>query len=158
MGYCVTTISSSGFYSLSSRHTATATFIILSFWSGNVLHNVCLGSAPRGMLLPRKNLILLSTFLSFFEEVPTCVSVIDFEEKLGSCLSSCLPGKLRPTVIRTFDSSEFEKCLSQPTTQIMERHDFRTIVDFLLMKLRTALDRDWLKKLPTLYKVTHLFT
>ena len=77
------------------------------FWSGNVLHNVCFGSAPRGMLLPRKVLNLLSSFLSLFEEVPTCISVIDFEKNLGCCLSSCLPGKQRPTVVRTFDSANY---------------------------------------------------
>ena len=57
MVYCVTTIASSGYYSLALQLKITATFIILKFWSGIVLHRVYLDSAPRGMLLPRSILI-----------------------------------------------------------------------------------------------------
>ena len=153
MGYCVTAISSSGHYSLALQHTNTTTFVILNFWSGNVLHRVCLGSAPRGMLLPRKVLSLVSSFLSLFVTVPTCISLIDVGEKLGECLSTCPPWKQQTTIICTFGTEELEKSLAMPTAQIIERHDFRTIIDFLLMKLRTALDRDWLKKIPPLHKV-----
>ena len=153
MGYCVAAISSSEHYSLALQHTTTATFVILNFWSGNVLHRVCLGSAPRGMLLPRKILSLVSSFLSLFDTVPTCISLIDIGEKLSECSAPSLPGKQQPTVICTFGIEEFEKSLAMPTAQIIERHDFRTIIDFLLMKLRTALDREWLRKIPLLHKV-----
>ena len=49
--------------------------------------------------------------------------------------------------------NDFERCLATPTAQIIERHDFRTILDFLLMKLRTALNKDWLQSVPILHKV-----
>ena len=153
MAYCVTMVNSSGFYSLALQHTPTASFIILNFWSGNVFHRVCLGSTPRGMLLPHRILNFISSFLCLFETFPTCVAVINVGDKLGDCLSTCLPGKQQPANIRTFNPEEFERSLSVPTAQIIERHDFRTILDFLLMKLRTALDMDWLKKLPLLHKV-----
>ena len=74
-------------------------------------------------------------------------------DKLGECVSTCLPGKQQPANIQAFSPEEFERCLSVPTAQILERHNFRTILDFMLMKLRTALVRDWLKKLPLLHKV-----
>ena len=85
--------------------------------------------------------------------IQSCVALIDFSEKLSECLSSCLPGKQQSSVVSSYGPEEFEKTLALPTSQIIERHDFRTILDFLLMKLRTALDRDWLKKLPLLHKV-----
>ena len=124
------------------------TYVNIGFWSGNVLHHVCLGSAPRGMLLPRKILVLISSFISLFETPPACVSLINFDEKMSHCLSNCLPGDHQPSVVRTYGPEEFEKSLGLPTSQIIERHDYRTILDFLLMKLRTALDKDWLQKLP----------
>ena len=117
----------------------------------------CLGSAPRGMLLPRKILGLISSFISLFETPPTCVSLNNFDEKMSHCLSSCLPGDHQPSIVRTYGPEEFEKSLGLPTSQIIERHDYRTILDFLVMKLRTALDKDWLQKLPLLYKVTCIF-
>ena len=95
----------------------------------------------------------VSSFISLFEEAPSCVALIDFSEKLSECLSNCLLGKQQSSVVSSYGPEEFEKSLAFPTSQIIERHDFRTILDFLLMKLRTALDRDWLKKLPLLHKV-----
>ena len=95
----------------------------------------------------------VSSFISLFEEAPSCVALTDFSEKLSECLSNCLPGKQQSSVVSSYGPEEFEKSLALPTSQIIERHDFRTILDFLLMKLRTALDRDWLKKLPLLHKV-----
>ena len=74
-------------------------------------------------------------------------------ELLGDCLSYCLSGKQQPANAGTFNPEEFEQCLSIPTAQIIELYDYRTILGFLLMKLRTELDRDWLKKLPLLHKV-----
>ena len=74
-------------------------------------------------------------------------------EKLNSCLSSELPGRQRPCIVNNFGPEKFERCLALPTAKIIERHDFRTIVDFLLMKLRTALDKNWLQSLPLLHKV-----
>ena len=112
ISYCVTAIASSGFYSLALQQTPTASFLILSFWSGNVFHRVCLGCAPRGMLLPRKILSLMSSFLSLFETEPTCLSLVNFGDKLGDCLSTCLPGKQPPTVVKTYGPDEFEKSLS----------------------------------------------
>ena len=40
--------------------------------------------------------------------------------------------------------------LAIPTAQLIEHHDYRTILDSLLMRLRRALDRYWLKKVPLL--------
>ena len=156
ISYCVTAIASSGFYSLALQQTPTASFLILSFSSGNVFHRVCLGCAPRGMLLPRKILSLMSSFLSLFETEPTCLSLVDLGDKFGDCLSTCLPGKQPPTVVKTYGPDEFEKSLSLPTSQIIERHDYRAILDYLLMKLRTALDKDWLQQIPVLHKVKYL--
>ena len=153
MDYCVQSIFSSGHYSLAVQHTPITTYIILCFWLENVLHRVCIGGAPRGLLLPRKILSLVSSFLSLFETAPNCVSLIGFGDKLNDCLSSCLPGLKPPSIVNCFGPKEFERTLAVSTARIIERHDFRSILDFLLMKIRTALDKDWLQKLPLLHKV-----
>ena len=155
MAYYVKAISASGYYSLAIQHTTTASYVVLCFWSESVMHRVCIGGAPRGLLLPRRILSLVASFLSLFEELPVCVSLIGFEDKLSECLGSCLSGTKAPSVVNTFGVKDFERCLATPTAQIIERNDFRTILDFLLMKLRTALDKDWLQSLPILHKVYH---
>ena len=153
MDYCVKAISTSDCYSLAIQHTTTASYVILCFLSESIMHRVCFGGAPRGLLLPRRVLSLVSSFLSLFEVLPACVSLIGNEDKLNECLRSCLSGTKTPSLVNTFGANDFERCLATPTAQIFERRDFRTILDFLLMKLRTAIDKDCLQSLPTLHKV-----
>ena len=99
------------------------------------------------------SLTLLASFLSLFDVAPPCIAFIGVEEKLSDCLQNSLPGTKKPFSVKTYEPVEFESSLASPTAQIIERHDFRTILDFLLMKMRTALDRDWVQNLPTLHKV-----
>ena len=155
VNYCVTHIGSSQNYSLSLYRTPTKTLLFISFWSGNVYQRVCIGAGPRGVLVPRKLLDLLSSFITLFEAPPTWVTLIDMCERLNVSLTATLPGSFRPSTVNSFGPNEFEKYLSLPTARIIERHDFRTIIDFLLTKLRTALDRDWLQSLPLLHKVRY---
>ena len=109
----------------------------------------------REILITRRILDLISSFLSLLEQPLSCISVLGVGDKLGDCLASTLPGTRRAKVVNTYGPDEFEKSLEMPTAQIreIERHDFCPILDYLLMKLRTALDRDWLHSLPTLHKV-----
>ena len=158
LNYCVTSISVSGSYSLSVQYTSTHNYVYVNFWSGSVYYQICLGSGPRGPLIPKKILTVISSFITFFESVPSCISLINCSARLEACLLSSLPGQKLPSALCSFGSTEFERCLSVPTSKILERHDFRTILDFLLMKLRTASDRDWIHSLPVLHKVVLLFS
>ena len=103
---------------------------------------------PRRLLLPRQILFLMVSFLSLFEELPFCVSMIGFEDKLNECLISCFSVTKTPSIVKSIGAIEFERSLATPTAQILEHHDFRTFLDFLLMKLRTALHKNWLQSLP----------
>ena len=157
ISYCITHITSSGNYSLVLQRSPTHSFLFLSFWSGNIFQQVCIGTGPRGVLVPKKILILISSLLSLFESPPNCISLVDMEEKLSSCLISVLNCDPKPSIVNSFSPAEFEKCLATPTAKIIERHDFRTNIDYLLLKLRTALDRDWVHSLPVLHKVVFYF-
>ena len=154
INYCVTTTATSGNYSLMFQHNSADSVLILCFRSGNVFHQICLATAPRGMLLPREILALTSFFLSLFEVPPPCAAIVGAGEKLSAGLPSVLQGEMKTSIVYTFGPGELEQVLASPTAKIIERHDYRCILDFLLMKLRTALDQKWLQSLPTLYKVT----
>ena len=104
MNYCVNKITSTGSYSVSLQHSATNSFVILSFWSGNVYHRVGLGSYPRGMLLPRKILTLLASFLSLFDVAPPCVAFIGVGEKLADCFQNSLLGTKKKHFLSKFTS------------------------------------------------------
>ena len=153
ISYGITHITSSGNYSLVLQHTPIQSFRFLSFWSGNIFQQVCVGTGPRGVLIPKKSLALMSSLLCLFESPPNCISQVDMREKRSSCLVSVLNCNPKPSIVSSFSPAEFEKCLVTPTANLIERHDFRTIIDYLLLKLRTALDRDWVHSLPVLHKV-----
>ena len=113
-----------------------------------------MGSGPRGILLSKKNLALISSCLSLFESPPNCFEPHQFDEGLGACLVISLPGKKRPKVVNGFGPMELEKCLAMPTSRLLGRFDFRSFLD-LLMKLRTVLHQEWLETIPVLHKVPH---
>ena len=87
LNYCVTNVNASGVYSLSLMSHPTEKTLYLSFWSGNVLHQVCIGTGPRGNLIPRKILSLVASFISLFETTPPCISLIGLGERLSHCLN-----------------------------------------------------------------------
>ena len=151
--HCVTSISGNETCSLSFQSDQLETHIFLNFWAGTVFYQVCLGTGPRGTLVPKKMMGLTASFMSLFDKHPSCICLTDCPDRLNSCLKSSPPGRLRPSSVNGFGPNELERCLSLPTSRILERHDYRTILDFILMKLQTALDRDWLQSLPTLHKV-----
>ena len=153
VNYCVTNVTANGTYSLSMVHLATESSLYLGFWSGNVFHQVCIGTGLRGFLIPRKVLTLIASLISLFDTPPPRACLVGLGERLNFCLMSALPGQQRPNTLNNFGLEEFERSLALPTAKIIERHDYKTIIDFLLLKLRTALDRDWLQSIPLLHKV-----
>ena len=56
------------------------------------------------------------------------------------------PRKQQPTNVRTFNPDEREQSLSIPTAQIIERHDYRTILHFfndeVAYSVRPGLDEE----------------
>ena len=118
LNFCVTNVNASGVYSLSLMSHPTENTLYLSFWSGNVLHQVCIGTGPRGILIPRKILSLIASFISLFETAPPCISLIGLGERLSLCLSTTSPGHPRPIIINNFGEDEFERCLALPTPKL----------------------------------------
>ena len=153
LSYCASSITVSETDSLSFQCSQFKTHIFLNFWSGNVFYQICLGAGPRGTLIPKRMMGTIAAFLGLFDSPPSCVCLVDCPEKLCTCLKTSLPGKLNSASVNVFNQAELARCLSFPTSRILEGHDYRTILDFLLMKLRTALERDLLQSLPTLHKV-----
>ena len=61
---------------------------------------------------------------------PSCVCLVNCHEKLCTCLKRSLLGKVKSTSVIGFNYAELERCLSIPTSRILERHDYRIILDF----------------------------
>ena len=153
LDYCVISFSVTNSYSLSVKLTPTDTHVFLNFWSGNVYDQTCLGCGRRRLLMPKNILVTISSFINLFETAPSCVSVFDCNAKLETCLIYTLPRQLQPSALCSFGADELERCQAVSTAKILEGHDFRTVLDFFLMKLRTELDKDCRLAIPVLHKV-----
>ena len=75
-------------------------------------------------------------------------------------VTSFLHAGRRPAAVQSFGPLQLEKSLAVPKSRTLERHNFLalTILNFLLMNLRTAMDREWLQSLPALYKVIFFYS
>lgn len=155
MFYCTRSVEDSSFFSFELVKGVPEDLVFLNFWNEDSLQRVCLGVAPHGFLVPKITLKLIASFYSLFEKSPACLSVVGFDDKLYSSLSSY--SKLKKKKIMrspTFKPKDLEKSLLLPSVKILDRYDYRSILDFLLLKLRTALDNDWLQSLPDLHKAS----
>ena len=154
MFYCTRSVEESSFFSFELVKGVIEDLLFLNFWNGNSLQRICLGAAPHGFLVPKVTLRLIAAFYSLFDRSPICLSTVGFDDKLFSSLVLHLKLK-KKKVIRslTFRPKDLEKSLALPSVKILDRYDYRSILDFLLLKLRTALDSDWLLSLPDLHKV-----
>ena len=59
-------------------------------------------------------------------------------------------------IVPNFSYEELYKTLAGPTIKILDRYNFRSVIQFFLMKLHSPLDSDWLSNLPELRKVISL--
>ena len=57
-----------------------------------------------------------------------------------------------------FDPEDLQRVLVIPSVQVMDRFDFRSVLDFLLLRLRSASGSSWLSGLLEFQKVIfHIF-
>ena len=57
-------------------------------------------------------------------------------------------------VVPTFSYEDLDRVLAGPTIKILDRYDYHSVLQFLLMKLRTASGSLWLNELSELRKVS----
>ena len=151
--YSVCSIEGSDFFSFEVKDLSTETQLFLSFWSENAYHNICIGTFPRSLSIPKSLLRCVAAFLSLFLDQPSCLALIGFGDRLFQSVRGQFKNPQLVNRCPTFLPRDLDKCLSMPSSKILDRYDYRSILDFLLLKLRLARDHDWLLNLPELHQV-----
>ena len=140
LSYCITTIESSGSYSLRLAFTAQETRLFVNFWSGNSLHSMCLAVLP-GRLTNQSALIpIISSFVALLDKEVHLLFLSGFSRRLAWTISRVLP--------------QHKTICSTPK---FGPEDFRSVLDFLLLRLRSACGSSWLSSLPNFEKVYLLY-
>ena len=153
LSYSITSIESTGSYSLRLAFTAQETRLFVNFWSGNSLHSMCLAVLP-GQLLNQSDLIpIISNFFALLDKEAHLLFLSGSSRRLAWTISRVLPQEKRICSTPKFGPEDLEELLLVPTVQILDRFNFRSVLDFLLLRLRSACGSPWLSSLPNFEKV-----
>ena len=96
---------------------------------------------------------VISCFLAAPSNPPVIHSLIGFDNRTAKTLVTELNQVAPACSVPTFTHEDLYKVLAGPTVEILDRYDNHSVLQFLLMKLRTALDLTWVNNLPELRKV-----
>ena len=158
LSYCVNSIETSKSYSLRITSCSNETKLSVNFWVGNSLHSMCIAVYPSRTNSPAVFIPPISGFLALLHEDVQLQFVTGFTQRFTCSLSRILPQHQRICSVPKFDAEDLESALLVPSVQILDRFDFRSVLDFLIMRLRSAIGSTWLTALPDFQKVTILCT
>ena len=150
--YSVCSFESSEFFSFQVKDLPTETQLFLSFWSENAYHCICIGTFPKSLSIPKSLLRSVAAFLALFLNQPSCLALIGFGDRLFQSVRGHFENPQLLNRCPTFLPKDLDKCLSMPSSKILDGYDYRSILDFLLLWLGLARDHDWLLNLPELHQ------
>ena len=153
LSYCVTSIEASGSYSLRLSVLPFETRLFINFWAGNSLHSICLAVFPGQVFSPAILIPPLSSLFSLINNDVHLLFLSGFTQPLAWTISRVLPQRKRICLTPKFDPEDLEQILLIPSVQFLDRFDFRSVLDFLLMRLRSACGSICLSALPEFQKV-----
>ena len=97
---------------------------------------------------PGSLLSLLSGFFAIAEKDAHLLFLTGFDPRITWTVSRALPQRRRICSIPQFDAEDLVRMMLVPSVQILDRFDFRSLLDFLLLRLRSACDSSWMSSLP----------
>ena len=158
LSYSVTAIGQSGQFSLQLHTNQDNSQVVLTFWSVNVINNLLLAEIPNSLMIAKEVLQIVSSFLAAFPSVPPLHLLLGFDGRTTKTIITESVQVPSVCVVPTFSHEDLDKLLAGPTVKILDRYNYHSVLQFLLMKLRTASGSTWLNDLPELRKVIFLIT
>ena len=135
LSFCITSIEKSGSYSLRLTECSGVTRLFVHFWADNSLYGLCIGVFPGRVCSPSSLLSLLSGFFALVEKDAHLLFLTGFERRITWTVSRELPQQKKVCSIPKFDAEDLERTMIVPSVQILDRFDFRSLLDFLLLRL-----------------------
>ena len=157
LSYCVTSIEASGSFSLRLAVLSNETRLFINFWAGNSLHSLCIAVFPGRMTNSTALINPVSSLLALLDKDVQILFMSGFTRRFVWATSLVLPQRRRICATPRFDADDLESVLLVPSVQLLDRFDFRSVLDFLLMRLRSACGSSWLSVLPDFQRVMFCF-
>ena len=121
LSYCVTSIESSGSYSLRLSVLPDETRLFVNFWAGNSLHSMCLAVFPGRVFSPSVLIPPLGSFFSLVEQDVHLLFMKGFSQRLGWAISRVLPQHKKIFSTPKFDPDDLERVLLVPLQYICRK-------------------------------------
>ena len=147
-------ISQPGQCSLQLQSTSDSTKLFLSFWAGNVCNHLLLAEIASSLPESKKILEIIVCFLAVPTNFPVIFSLLGSDASSVKTQNSEWSQTPPVCVVPTLNCEDLYNVLAGPAGKILDRYDLHSVLQFLLMKLRTALDSTWLNNLPELRQVS----
>ena len=152
--YSTRFVSQSVYCSLQLQSTTDSTKLFLSFWAGNVYNHLLLAEIAPSLLAAKRVLEITGCFLAIPTKSPVIFSLLGFDARSVKTLNSELNQIPPACVVPTFNYGDLYKVLAGPAVKILDRYDLHSVLQILLMKLRTAVGSTWLNNLPEVRQVS----
>ena len=139
LSFCVDSIEANGSYSLLMlTQYANETRLFVHFWARNSLYGLCIGVFP-GVYTPGTLLLLLSKFFALIVEYAHLLFMAGFAPRIVWTVSRVLSQHRIICRIPSFDAEDLEQTMLVPSVRILDQFDFRSVLDFVILRLRSVL-------------------
>ena len=118
---------------------------------------MCLATFPGRQCTPFELIPPISSFLALLDRDTHLLFASGFTQRFIWAASRVIPQHKRVCHVLKLDEEDLEQMLLVPTVQILDRFDFRSALDFLMVRLRSACNSSWLMSLPDSQKVSSQF-
>ena len=133
-----------GGFSVQSVQGDTRTHLFLKGWKGDSPFCVCIGTFDKFTKFPLGELSSLAGLFSCFAKPVASVATINLPPHLGKALDHSSSAKTSTLNIPVFSFKEFCDVLRTPTSSVLGKADLFGLLDYIVIKLRSAAAEPWI--------------
>ena len=137
-------------YSVRFEEHPDGQYCFVLTWGGNTLLDICINVEPLGQRVPQSELWSLSRIETSLPSASFPVSIRGVSPSILRVLSDERSDGHRFVYAREFSTDVFLHCYRLAHQEIFGLLEVTTMVDFLMLRLRGALQEPWMEDLPEL--------
>ena len=132
-----------GSFSIQAVQGNTRTFVVLKSWKGNNPFNICLGTFDRFTQFPFGEMTSLSGFFSCFPSPVHSTAIINLPSHLGKAIDHASGSKTSTICVPVFSFKDLQDVLRAPTSSVFGKADLFGLLDYLVIRMKTAATESW---------------
>ena len=132
-----------GGFSVQSVQGQTRTHLYLKGWIGESPFSVCLGTYDRFSKFPLGEISSLAGLFSCFSSPVPAVAAINLPPHFAKAIDHSMSSKTSTVCVPVFSYKEFCDVLRTPTSSVFGKADLFGLLDYIMIKMRSAVSQPW---------------